>query len=345
MFVLSGRLWRGRPRLARRVDGHAGRAPPAVPGCELAGCWFSDRKLIVIVEFQVHEELSDEHPHLQGDCGLAAGSATSAACAGSLRPYGLILPCTAAARPVGWADFERFVVEGEMIDVIGSLSDGNLELLVFLLEFHLKIIFCDRQGIELGGVVRGLGTCVVVSGWGTCEAVSGPAAAPSTSTRRVTPPMVRYVSGLDDLLPENPFAVDIGAVGTPQIPENQLLPFVEKLAMTAADLRGSDPDLAIVVAADTVDPIHQPQRVCPAAAAHDLKSIIHDQGYPEWLAGSDARGDENEREGTANRRQFKVPVWHPATQSKSPIQAIDFCAAWGPSIAANVLQSGLTALY
>ncbi len=68
--------------------------------------------------------------------------------------------------------------------------------------------------------------------------------------------------------------------------------------MTAADLRGSDPDLAIIVATNTVNSIHQPQRVCLAAASHDLESIIHDLGYPDWLAERDPCGDENEHKGT-----------------------------------------------
>ena len=40
------------------------------------------------------------------------------------------------------------------------------------------------------------------------------------------------------------------------------------------------------MAADTVDSIHQPQRVGLAAASDDLENIIHDLGNPGWLAES-----------------------------------------------------------
>ena len=114
--------------------------------------------------------------------------------------------------------------------------------------------------------------------------------------------------------------------------------------MTAADLRGPDPDLAIVVAADTVDSIHQPQRVCPAATAHDLKSVIHDLGYPDWLTGSDARGDENEPKRNRKSSSIQATRLAPGTQMKSPSQP-STSGSLGRAFGANALQSEVTPLY
>ena len=143
--------------------------------------------------------------------------------------------------------------------------------------------------------------------------------------------MVRHVAGLERLLAEHTFAVDEGPVGTAQVPQDELVSLLEELAMTAADLRRSDPDLAIVVAANAVDSIHQLQRVCPAAASHDLESIIHDLGNPDWLAERDARGDENEQEGTVISSSLQANRLASDTQMKSrPMLAVaSGRSAWG----------------
>jgi hypothetical protein len=56
--------------------------------------------------------------------------------------------------------------------------------------------------------------------------------------------------------------------------------------MTAADLGGANADQAVVVAANTVDTIHQFDRGGVSAAADDLENVIHDLGNPGGLTTS-----------------------------------------------------------
>ena len=97
------------------------------------------------------------------------------------------------------------------------------------------------------------------------------------------------IAGLERLLPEDAFPVDEGPVGTPEIAKHEPLAVLEKLAVPAADLGGPDPDETIIVAADAVDPVDQPQRIRFAASPDDLKNVVHDLGNPGKLADRYAR--------------------------------------------------------
>ena len=131
---------------------------------------------------------------------------------------------------------------------------------------QLQILLADGEGVELGGVA-GLGRRLAGGrGRGTG---GGEIDAEGHSADR------QDVAGLERLLPEDSLAVDEGPVGTAQVLDHELPLVLEDLAMTTADLRGADPDQAVVVATDAVDSIHQLQRGRLASAADDLENVIH----------------------------------------------------------------------
>ena len=95
------------------------------------------------------------------------------------------------------------------------------------------------------------------------------------STRRVTPPIDQDVAGLQGCCPRTRLPLTKVPLELPRSLTMQLALVLEELAVTTADLRGADPDQAIVVATDTVDSIHQLERGRLASSADDLEYVIH----------------------------------------------------------------------
>src|SRR5262249_22364593 len=149
--------------------------------------------------------------------------------------------------------------QGDHVQIGGRVGfiEGDLEL------FLLRVL--DGDGFHAGGI-SGLGCG---GPWRR-----GLLAAERHHAERDGPDG-QFVPGLEGLLPEHPFAVDEGPVGTAQVADRELAPDLEELAMAAADLRRLDANQAIVVPAEGRDAVGQFEGSGGTAASDHLEYIIH----------------------------------------------------------------------